>query len=258
MPQTIWSGAVSFGLVNVPVKAVSATRDKSVRFSQLHAPDGEKIRMKRTCPEHGEIPYEEVVKGYAVGKNEYVVIQPDDLEALEPEKSRTIDIEDFVDLEKVDPIYFQRPYFLVPDETGAKAYALLHTAMELTGKAAVGRFVMRNREHLVIIRPLGEGLVLETMRFYDEVVRTENVLADAPKRKEPAEREVEMAVRLVKELATEWDPEKYEDTFRERILELVEKKKKGETVRVTPPKAETGVEQDLAAALEESLREIAR
>jgi DNA end-binding protein Ku len=258
MPQTIWSGAVSFGLVNVPVKVVSATRDRSVRFSQLHADDGEKVRMKRTCPEHGEIAYKEIVKGYPVGKNEYVVVTKEELEALEPEKSRTIDIEDFVKLEDVDPVYFEKPYHLVPDEAGSKAYHLLFQAMEKTGMVAVGRFVLRNREHLVVLRPVDQVLVMETMRFHDEVVKPETVLAEAPKKKEPSKKEVDMAVRLVKELSSDWEPEKYEDTFRELVVHLVEKKKKGETVKITPPKVEEGVTEDLEKALEASLSEIAR
>lgn len=257
MPQTVWSGAVSFGLVNVPVKVVSATRDRSVHFSQLHARDGEKIRMKRTCPEHGEIPYEEVVKGYPVGKHEFVVVDREELEALEPEKSRTIDIEDFVDLGEVDPVYFNKPYHLVPDETGSKAYHLLLRAMEETGMAAIGRFVLRNKEHLVVLRPLEGVLVMETMRFHDEVVEPEVVMSDAPKKAEPSGKEVDMAVRLVKELSSDWEPQKYDDRFRELVLHLVEKKRKGETVKVTPPKVEGRVTQDLEKALQESLSEIA-
>lgn len=258
MPQTIWSGAVSFGLVNVPVKLVSATRDRNVRFSQLHKDDGEKVRMKRTCPEHGEIDYAEIVKGYPVSKNEYVVVTPKELESLEPEKSRTIDIEDFVDLGDVDPVYFNKPYHLVPDEAGSKAYHLLLQAMEQTGMAAVGRFVLRNREHLVAIRPLEGSLVMETMRFYDEVVDPKAAMSGAPRKKEPKPKELEMAVRLIKELSSDWDPSNYEDTFREQVLELVEKKKRGETVTVTPRKKQEGVPEDLEAALEASLSEITR
>ncbi len=258
MPQTVWSGAVSFGLVNVPVKLVSATRDRAVRFSQLHGNDGEKIRMKRTCPEHGEIPYDEVVKGYAVGKHEFVVVTPEELSSLEPEKGRTIDIEEFVDLSEVDPVFYNKPYHLVPDETGSKAYHLLLAAMEETGMAGVGRFVLRNREHLVVLRPLEGALVLETLRFHDEVVSPETALSEAPKKKEPAKKELDMAVRLVKELAAAWDPSKYEDEFRDKVLKLVEKKKSGETVKITPPAQEGPVTEDLEKALEKSLSEITR
>lgn len=258
MPQTVWSGAVSFGLVNVPVKAVSATRDRSVRFSQLHKEDGERIRMKRTCPEHGEVPYDEVVKGFPVSKNEYVVVTKEDVESLEPEKSRMIEIEDFVDVGEVDPVYFRKPYHLIPDETGSKAYHLLLSAMEETGMAAVGRFVLRNREHLVVLRPVEGALVMETMRFEDEVVDPSSVMEDAPRPRQPNKKELEMAVRLVRELSGQWEPEKYEDTFREAILDLVEKKRRGETVKVKPHEEEERVTRDLEKALEDSLAQISR
>ena len=172
MPRSIWSGAISFGLVNVPVKLYSAVSRKTVRFHQLNGKTGHRIAQKRVDPETGEeVAYEDIVKGYELTKDRYVVITPDELDALDPERTRTIDIEDFVDLADIDPVYYDHPYYLVPDKGAAKAYGLLLDAMRESGKVAIARVVLRSKEQLVAIRPaLGDVLMMETMIFADEVV----------------------------------------------------------------------------------------
>lgn len=256
MAHTVWSGAISFGLVNIPVKAKVATRDRSIRFVQLHEQDGERIRMQRTCPEHGPIPYEEVTKGHPVGKSEFVVVTKDEISALEPEKADTIEIEAFVKLEEVDPVYFDKTYHLVAEAAGGKAYQLLVDALEDTGRVAIGRFVMRNKEHLVALRTWEGHIVMETLYFHDEVVPPDEVTEEA-KLRAPSKKEEEMAVKLIETLATEFDPLEYEDTFRNRLLELIEAKAQGSTVQVKERPREVVIE-DLEAALEKSLQEIKR
>src|SRR3954454_21492319 len=168
MPRSIWSGAISFGLVNVPVKLFSAVNRKTVRFNQLNKDTGNRIQQKRVDPETGEeVTYEQIVKGYELTKDRYVVITPEELDALDPEKTRTIDIEDFVDLHDIDPIYYDHPYYLVPDKGATKAYALLMGAMEQAEKVAIARVVIRSKEALVALRPAGDVLIMETMTFHD-------------------------------------------------------------------------------------------
>src|SRR3712207_1399951 len=175
MPRSIWSGAISFGLVNVPVKLYSAVNRKTVRFNQLNGKTGHRIAQKRVDPTTGEeVAYEDIVKGYELTKDRYVLVTQEELDALDPEKTRTIDIEDFVDLADIDPVYYDHPYWLVPDKGAAKAYSLLLTAMEESGKVAIARVVLRNKEHLVALRPAGGGLKMETLHFHDEVVPAED------------------------------------------------------------------------------------
>lgn len=250
MPHTVWTGAINFGLVNVPVKATVATREKRVRFVQLHGEDGERIHYKRTCDEHGEVPNEEIVKGHPVGRDEYVVVTDEELDALAPEKTKTIDIEDFVALSEVDPVYFDKTYHLEPEPTGAKAYRLLVEAMNETGRVAIGRFVMRNKEHLVALRTWGDSLVMEMLHFHDEVTPPEPHEAKAP-----GEREKEMAVRLVENLSKPFDPAAYHDTHRERLEEFLEAKALGATIKVPEARRGEAIE-DLEKALEASLAEV--
>src|SRR5688500_4039052 len=177
MPRSMWSGAISFGLVNVPVKLYSAVSKKTVRFHQLNQETGVRIQQKRVDPTSGEeVPYDQIVKGYELTKDHYVVITPEELEALDPEKSRTIDIEDFVDLADIDPVYYDHPYYLIPDKGAAKAYGLLLGAMQESGKVAIARVVLRSKEQLVAIRPAPGGvLMMETMIFADEVISPEDI-----------------------------------------------------------------------------------
>src|ERR687887_1589438 len=198
MARSIWSGAISFGLVNVPIKLYSAVSKKTVRFHQLNGETGNRIQQKRVDPETGEeVAYENIVKGYELTRDRYVIINPDELEALDPERSRTIDIEDFVDLSEIDPIYYDHPYYLVPDKGATKAYGLLLNAMEASGKVAIARVVIRSKEALVAIRPAGELLMMETMIFHDEVVPHEDI-DDLPDAKElkASDRELKMAQQL--------------------------------------------------------------
>jgi DNA end-binding protein Ku len=254
MPRSIWSGAISFGLVNVPVKLYSAVSRKSVRFHELHEPDGVRVQHRRVCPaEDREISYEEIVKGYELGPGSYVVVSSEELEALDPQKTRTIDIKDFVDLAEIDPIFYDNAYYLAPASGAAKAYNLLLQAMTEAGKVAIGRVVIRQKEHLAAIRPAGEVLTMATMLFGDEVVpprALDELTAEEPA--EASEREVAMARQLIDALTTDFDPDRYRDEYRERVLDLIERKARGEQVVSQPAPAPAAV-PDLMAALEASL-----
>jgi DNA end-binding protein Ku len=251
----MWSGAISFGLVNVPVKLFSAVSRKTVRFHQLNAQTGHRIAQKRVDPVTGEeVPYENLVKGYELTRDRYVLISPDELEALDPERTRTIDIEDFVDLADIDPVYYDHPYYLVPDKGAAKAYGLLLNAMEASEKVAIARVVIRSKEALVAIRPAGELLMMETMIFHDEVVPHDE-LDDLPDSKDlkVSDREVQMAQQLIDSLSGEFEPEKYRDEYRDKVLDLIERKASGEDVVVQPEAPAPAKVPDLMAALEASL-----
>src|SRR5215211_2517156 len=256
MPRSMWSGAISFGLVNVPVKLYSAVNRKTVRFHQLSGKTGHRIAQKRVDPTTGdEVAYEDIVKGYELSKERYVVITPDELEALDPEKSRTIDIEDFVDLGDIDPVYYDHPYYLVPDKGAAKAYGLLLNAMRESDKVAVARVVLRSKEQLVAIRPApGDVLMMETMIFADEVVPPDQI-EDLPDAKElkASDRELKMAQQLIDSLSSDFEPEKYRDEYREKVLELIERKAAGEEIAVQPEAPQPKKVPDLMAALEASL-----
>ena len=256
MPRSMWSGAISFGLVNVPVKLYSAVNRKTVRFHQLNGKTGHRIAQKRVdAATNEEVQYEDIVKGYELTKERYVVITPDELDALDPEKTRTIDIEDFVDLSEIDPIYYDHPYYLVPDKGAAKAYGLLLQAMQESGKVAVARVVLRSKEQLVAIRPAPGGvLMMETMIFADEVVSPDDI-DDLPEAKDlrVSDREVRMAQQLIDSLSSDFEPEKYHDEYREKVLELIERKAAGEEIAVQPEAPEPKKVPDLMAALEASL-----
>ena len=254
MPRAIWSGAISFGLVNIPVKLFSAVSRKTVRFHQIDAESGARVRQKRVGPDGDEIPYEQIVKGYEIGPDRYVMISPEELEALEPQKTRTIDIEDFVDLDEIDPIYYDHPYYLAPDTGAGKAYQLLVDAMEDAGKVAIARVVIRSKENLVAIRPRDGVLAMETMLFADEVVPTDTLdemTTDAAIK--TSDRELTMARQLIDSLSSDFEPEKYHDEYRERVLDLIERKAQGETIVIEEPSAEPEQVPDLMAALEASI-----
>ena len=256
MPRSIWSGAISFGLVNVPVKLFSAVSKKTVRFNQLNKDTGNRIQQKRVDPETGEeVSYEQIVKGYELTKDRYVVVTPEELDALDPERTRTIDIEDFVDLDEIDPVYYDHPYYLVPDKGATKAYGLLLGAMKESGKVAIARVVIRSKEQLVAIRP-GEGdvLMMETMLFHDEVVPSDD-LDELPESKDlkATDRELKMAQQLIDSLSSEFDPSRYRDEYRDKVLELIERKASGEEIAVQPEAPQPARVPDLMAALEASL-----
>src|SRR3954462_932620 len=253
MPRAIWRGAISFGLVNVPVKLYSAVSKKSVRFHQLHQDTGVRIQQKRVDPSTGEeVAYDNIVKGYELSPDSYVVVTPEELESLDPEKTRSIDISDFVQLEEIDPIFFDHPYYLAPAQGGTKAYELLRQAMEEAGKVAIGKVVIRSKESLVAIRPNGPVLTMETMLFADEVVDPDSLDEIPVEDGKSSKQEFQMAQQLIDSLSGEFEPQKYHDEYRERVLELIEAKASGEEISIQPPEEPVKV-PDLMAALEQSL-----
>jgi len=256
MPRAIWSGAISFGLVNIPVKLFSAVSRKTVRFHQLDGEDNQRIQQKRVNPRTGEeVPYENLVKGYEIGPERYVVITPEELDGLSPEKTRTIDIEDFVDLDEIDPIFYDHPYYLVPDKGAEKAYRLLLDAMDAANKVAIARVVIRSKENLVAIRPRGDVLTMETLLFGDEVIEPDQLdgVPEAADQKKTSKRELDMAQQLIDSLSSEFDPDKYRDEYRDRVLDMIERKSQGEDVVVEAPAEEPKKVPDLMAALEASI-----
>jgi DNA end-binding protein Ku len=256
MARPIWSGTISFGLVTVPVKLYSAVNRKTVRFHQLHGSTGVRIQQKRVDPQTGdEVPYDEIVKGYEIAPDRYVIIAPEELEALDPKKTKTIEIEDFVDLGDIDPIFYDHPYYLAPGPGGAKPYRLLLEAMRETNKVAVARVVIRQKENLVAIRPMGDVLGMTTMIFADEVVDPEK-LDDLPDPDEvkTTDRELDIAKQLVESLSGRFQPDKYHDAYREDVLKLIERKAAGEEIAVQPPREEDEAPvPDLMSALKASL-----
>jgi DNA end-binding protein Ku len=254
VPNAIWSGNISFGLVTVPVKLVSAVRSKDVRFNQLEEGTGARIRYKRVSEATGEeVPQERIVRGSEIAPGQYVVMEQDELDKLRPKASRTIDISDFVELQQIDPIYFEQPYYLVPDRGAAKPYKLLLDAMTDLERVALGKVVLRGKEHLVAIRPLDGALCIETMRYADEVVPLETLEGLPGDEVAPNERELEMARQLIEALASDYEPEKYHDEYREQVQELIEKKAAGEEIVAEPVVEEPAKVVDLMAALEQSL-----
>ena len=255
MARSLWTGSISFGLVNVPVALYSAVRDLDVHFRQLHEKDGAPIDTRRFCSqEDREVAFEEIGHGYDLDDGKQVVLTDDELAAAAPRKTRTIDVEGFVDVADVDPIYFDHPYFLAPvgeAEGNLRAYQLLVEVMRSTDRAALGRFVMRTKEYLVLVRVRDDRLSLTTMRFHDEVRPAKDV--DTGGRK-PAKAQLAAAKQLIEALSAEWDPGRYQDCYRERLLEVIERKRKGR--RITVPKDDRGDEgppPDIMAALKASL-----
>ncbi len=255
MPRPIWSGSISFGLVNVPVKLFTAVSQKDVRFHQLHGPDKSRIKQKRVSATTGEeVPFGEIVKGYEIGPDQYVVIEPEELESLDPKATHTIDIEEFVDISQIDPMFYERPYYLVPDERAAKPYRLLAEALAESNKVAIARFVMRTKQYLAAVRVMDGLLLLSTMLYADEVVPAEQLDGLPDKDVEITDRELKMARALIDSLAVDqFEPEKYRDEYRERVLDLIEKKAAGEVITAAAPEAEPTKVVDLLAALEASV-----
>ena len=254
MPTAVWTGSISFGLVTVPVKLTPATRSRDVSFNQLDADTGARVRSRRVSEQTGdEITNDRIVKGYEIEKGRYVIVEKDELAALAPKASHTIDIEDFVDLRDIDPIYFDTPYYVMVDEKAAKAYKLLVDAMTELGKVAIGRVVLRAKERLVAIRPLDGMLCVATMRYADEIVDTAS-LGLPEDDIEFNDREVAMARQLVETLSADFEASKYHDEYREQLLALIDKKAAGEEI-VAPPQPDAPAKVlDLMAALEASLQ----
>ena len=254
MARAIWSGAISFGLVNIPVKLYSSVARKTVRFNQIDSESGQRVRQQRVNSEGEEIAYEQIVKGYEIGPDKYVTITPEELESVEPERTRTIDIEDFVDLQQIDPIFYDHPYYLAPDKGAAKPYKLLLDAMEESDKVAIARVVIRSKQSLVAIRAKDNVLMMETMLFADEIVPTDSIeeLAATDGGK-TTKRELGMANQLIESLSSEFEPEKYRDEYRDQVLAMIEKKAAGETITIEEPSEEPQKVPDLMAALEASI-----
>jgi DNA end-binding protein Ku len=254
MPRTLWNGSLSFGLVNVPVSLTSAARDLDLHFRQLHKSDSAPIEQRRYCSkEDVEVEWEEVARGYELDNGKQVVLTDMELASVQPRKTRTIDIESFVDVGEVDPIYFDHPWFLLPfgeSEGTRRAYQLLVKVMESTERAALGRFVMRTKEYLVLVRPRDGLLSLTTLRFADEVRPTDAV---APGGRKPTKKKVDQAVAVIEALAADWDPEGYTDCYRQRLERVVKDKKKGKKIKAPAEPKQPKPAPDLMEALEETL-----
>ena len=252
----MWNGALSVQGLDIPVKVFAATESHTPHFRELHEKDGAPIDTRRYCKEEDvEVPWEEVVSGYEVEKGRWVTLTDDELAAAEPRKTKTIDIEEFVDLAEVDPIYFDHPYFLVPPEGegAARAYRLLTEVMDRTDKVALGRFVLRTKEYLVAVRVLDGALALTTMLFHDEVRPTKGIGPGKAKKTAPSKKEVDAAVSVIEAMTRKFDPSRYEDRHRKRLQKIVRDKKKGRKIKVAEPRDAPKAVPDLMAALEESL-----
>jgi DNA end-binding protein Ku len=254
VPSAIWTGSISFGLVAVPVRVVSATKSQDVRFNQLEEGTNARIRYRKVSEATGdEVPNERIRKGYEISPGQYVVVDDEEMRALAPKASRMIEIEDFVDLEEIDPLFFEQPYYLAPDAAALKPYRLLVEAMSELHKVAIGRVVIRSKESLVAIRPLDGILCLETMRYADEVQPRSGLIPEDAAPADPSEREVAMARQLIEALSGHFEPERYHDEYREQLLEVIQRKAAGEEIVAEPTVEEPGKVVDLMAALEASL-----
>jgi len=251
MPRTMWKGAISFGLVTIPIRVYPATEEKTLRFNQLHDEDHGRIRYKRVCEvDEQEVTFDNIVKGYEYEKGKYVVLSDEDLDKVPVESSRSIDIQQFVALEDIDPIYFQKTYYVVPEESGLKAYTLLRQAMEDDGRVAVAKVAFREKEHLCTLRFKDEVLVLETMFWPDEIRATEFEVFD--KKVDVREQEVAMAKSLIDNLADDFKPEEFTDEYRSALLQVVDAKVSGQEIEVIPEAEPTKV-VDLMEALKASV-----
>ena len=251
MPRSMWKGAISFGLVTIPVAVYPVTEEKSLRFNQLHDEDGGRIRYKRVCEKDGEeVGFEHIVKGFEVEKDRYVVLTDEDFDAVPVESSRAIDIQQFVDLDEIDPVMFKKSYYLVPDETGAKAYSLLREAMSQDGRVGIAKVSFRDREHLAALRFKDEAFVLETMYWPDEIREADFGGVDVHTKVRG--QELEMARQLIDSLSGEWNPQEFTDEYREALLKIVEAKLNGQEIEVVEAEPTAKV-VDLMEALKASV-----
>lgn len=255
MARAIWSGSISFGLLNVPVRMYSAVARRNIALREIRESDSARIKHRRVAEgTDEEVPYDEIIKAYELTPGQYVPLTKDEMGALAPEKTRAIDVQDFVDLDEIDPMYFDSPYYLGPADGAEKAYSLLAKALASSGKVAIARFVLRNKEHLAAIRSSGKLLTLTTMRFADEVVPAEELEILPEKTTKPAKREQEMAEQLIESLSTDFDPGAYHDEYREQLLALIERKAEGKEIVASDAEAPKATKTpDLMAALEESI-----
>jgi DNA end-binding protein Ku len=255
MARSIWSGLISFGLVNIPVKAYTGVRDHNIHFHQLEQRSGSRIRNRKVAEKSGkEVDADDIVMGYEIRKGRYVTFDKDELDDLRPQSTKAVEVTDFVALEEIDPIYYERTYWLAPDGDAAKqAYQLLLTAMEQRERVAIGTVVMRNTQYLTAIRPLDGVLAMSTMRFADEVVPRSEIDELPTRRSKPDAKALDMALHLVDTLATDWDPEKYRDTYTDQLRKLIKAKDAGKQVTAEAPPEQEAKVLDLMAALERSV-----
>ena len=253
-PRSIWNGAVTFGAVNVPIKVYGAIQDKSIHFRELHVKDESEIAHRLVGPDGDEVPRDRVAKGFEVRDGEYVVLSNDEIKAADPARRKAIELEEFVPADQVDPVYYDKPYHLAPQDGGEKAYRLLVKALEESGRVGIGRVSLRQREQLVSVRPVDGTLRMQVMRYEDALVPAKQLDVDQPK-KAPSKKEIDMASTLVDSLAKGWQPASYSDTYRDRLLELVKRKEKGEDLDLPEPEP-VEASDDLAAALEASLKAV--
>jgi DNA end-binding protein Ku len=250
-PRSIWNGTITFGLVNVPIKLYTATESKTVSFSEVHVKDGAKIEHRRFCPkENKQVDYDDTVKGYEVSADTYVVLEKDEIKAAAGDRGKVVHLDEFVSAEDIDPVFYEKTYYAGSREA-EDAYRLLHEALRKSGRAGIGRFTFHDREYLVAVRALGDVIALHTLRFHDEVVEPDDLELDLGRAK-PRPKEVQMAGKLVDSLEEGFDPNAYDDSYREAVLDLIKRKARGEEIDLV---AEEEPEQgdDLAAALEASL-----
>jgi len=257
MARAIWSGSISFGLVNIPVKLYNAVSRKNVSFNQIDARTQSRVRMQRVNADGEEVPYEHIVKGYELSPDRYVLIEPEELDALDPEATHTVDIEQFIDLSEIDPIFYDSPYYVAPVKAAEKPYALLVRAMEEQQKVAIARFVMRTKQYLAALRPKDGKLLISTMVYADEVVPDKEVGEfDGLEDIAVSDKELAMAKQLIDSLSAPFDPAEFRDDYREKVLDLIERKAGGEEIVVeSPAPVDEGKVVDLMAALEASVKE---
>ena len=259
MARSLWSGSISFGLVNVPVKMVTAVSPNDIHFHQLRASDGARIQYKKIgATDQKEVDIKDIVKGYEIEPNQYVKLKPEELDTLDPEKSRTIDIECFVDAKQIDPIYFETTYYLEPDKSAGRAYALLQGAMRSSGKVGIARMVLHNREHVVALRGSDNAIALSTLYFKDEIVPVKKLELPSDSDK-PQKKELEIALQLVNAISGKFEPEKYHDEYRNRVMALIRQKAEGKEVvaqktPVTAPRNVVSLMDALKASLAESAK----
>lgn len=260
MARSLWTGSLSFGLVNVPVRLETAVRDRDLHFRQIHRKDGAAIEVQRWCSkENIEVDYEEITHGYEVDDGDWVTVSDLELQAIEPRRTRTIDIERFVELSEVDPMFFDHPYWLVPasdDDGTRRAYRLLTEVMGQAERAALGRFVMRAKEYLALVRERDGALTLTTMVLADEVRPAKDVEAATQKSHKPGRKQLDAAVAVIEALSEDWDPGKYKDRYRDRLREVVQRKRKGETITAPDTTKPPEAVPDLMEALERTLQEL--
>ena len=254
MPRSLWTGSLSFGLVNIPVKLYNAVSPKDIRFHLLHDEDGARIQQKRVCSVDGEeVTSDHLVKGYEISPEHYVKITKEELERIDPKATHTIDIQDFVSLSEIDPLYFEHTYYVVPGNNAANAYGLLLTAMKQAQKVAIAKVVMRTKQYLCAVRPQERALVMSTLYFANEIVAQTALTELADVKRDVDDRQLTMAQQLIDSLTTDFDPKRYRDEYRERVLELIEKKAEGEDVVQAPQGREPAKVINLMDALEASL-----